>query len=428
MSHTAEIAAPGAAKSRRPVNRRLIGGLLLPLFFAIVFPLVFTSATHAPEPHALPLTVVGPQQVVGKIADALDSSDSFSVTETDVSAEARASVEERRADGAIEVAVAAPVSDAASPAPAPASADPSDGTAPAAAGAPDGASGAAGSTAAVAPPAFTVTTYVASGAGRSTVSAVQAAADQVAAQLGTTATVVDVAPLAKEDPLGTNLFYLLVFSSLAGYMIVIVAGQLMPGARLSVRYGLVGAAALLAPLVVFGLSAIFVGDYGASFSTITAVLGVAALYVLTVGAAAVLVQQFLGSQAQFGVMALIVFLNFPSAGGAAPASMMPPFWGGVHNVYFGSGAFEAFRSLVYFDGNGASRWILQLLAWLVVFVAAGVIVHLSQIVLEQRRRLAAQEPEQVQPDDGHEDGPALPVVATQEQRSLTAAAHPVPAV
>ncbi len=365
----------------RRMNWRLLGGLLLPLFFAIIFPLAFTSATHAPAPHDLALTVVGPQQVVGQIADSLDATGSFAVTQTDVSAQARASVEERRSVGAIEVTVQTESADS-SGAPAPsASMDAS----------------------AAVQPSFAVTTYVADAGGRAEASAVESAAQQIASQLGVTATVVDVAPLAPEDPLGTNLFYLLVFSSLAGYMVVIVAGQVMPGSRLAVRYGIVGAAALLAPGIVFGLSSIFVGDYGASIGTIAGVLGVGALYVLTVGAAAILVQQFLGSQAQFGVMALIVFLNFPSAGAAAPASMLPPFWAGVHSVYFGSGAFEAFRSLTYFDGHGASRWILQLLAWLVFFLAATVIVHLSQLVLKQRRELAAGQ--QHRPAPPHQGGP-----------------------
>jgi len=332
--------------------KKVLAALLLPLFFVVAFPLMFVSALHNPTPHDLSLLIVGPEQVVGQIADGLDETDEFAATHTDVSDEARSSVQNRTVDGSIQVVV-----------------DTADATADAA-------------------PTFTVTAFVANAEGRSVASTVQAAATSIAAELGTTATIVDVAPLADTDQLGVTLFYLLTYTSLAAYLVIIVLTQVQPKAGLRVRFAAVAVASVLAPLIVFGLSSIWVGDYGASFGSIMGLLGVNALYVFTVGSAAILIQQFLGNAATFGIMSFIVFLNFPSAGGAGPAAMLPPFWQAIHSFYFGAGAMESFRSIVYFDGNGATRWILQLLGWTVGLVLATIVVHLAKTVIAQRRELA----------------------------------------
>lgn len=345
---------PSPSKRSTATLSKLATAFLAPLFFIIVFPLLFVGAIHKPTPNDLSLLVVGPDQVVSQIADGLDDTPEFAATHTDVEGEARSSVSHRTVMGSIEVL--------------PNAVDPAS---------PD-------------TPTFTVTTFVASAEGQAVAGTVRAIGAQVADDLGAsaTATVVEVAPLDAEDPLGTNLFYLLTYTSLAAYLVIIVLMQVMPGARLRVRYAAVGAASIAAPLIVFGLSAIFVGDYGASFGTIAALLGVNALYVFTVGSAAILIEQFLGKMATIGIMGFIVMLNFPSSGGPTPAALLPSFWQAVHSFYFGSGAYESFRSIVYFDGNGAQRWVLQLAAWTLGLVLVTVIVHLARTVRAQRAEIA----------------------------------------
>lgn len=349
---TVSAAIPASRAPR--TGAKVVAALLLPLFFVVVFPLMFVSALHKPTPNDLSLLVVGPEQVVSQIADGLDGTPEFQATHTDVTDEARSSVEDRTVEGSILIDVEPP----------------------------------AGGATADAAPTFTVTTYVANAEGRSVGSAVTAAGANVAEQLGTTADTVDVAPLAPTDALGTTLFYLLTYTSLAAYLVIIVLTQVKPGAPLRVRYLASAITAVVAPLIVFGLSSIWVGDYDAGFGTIAALLGVNALYVFTVGAAAILIQQFLGNAATFGIMGFIVFLNFPSAGGAGSAAMLPSFWQAIHSFYFGAGAMESFRSIVYFDGAGTMRWLLQLLAWTVGLILATVIVHLVKTVRAQRADLA----------------------------------------
>jgi hypothetical protein len=360
---------------RRTTIRQVILALLLPLFFAVLFPMAYGSATHAPTPNHLQLMVVGPEQVVGKIATQLDRTGKFDTASTDVVSEARKSVRDRDAVGALVVAVKS-ASSGTSTSSGTSAKSPSGG---AASGASSSAAPAASSA-----QAFSVRTYIATGGGRSSAAAVTATGAQIATQLKTTSTVVEVAPVSKADPLGNNLFYLLVYTALAAYMVIILMGQVWPRSRLSTRFLVIACAAVFAPLIAFGLSSIFAGDYGASFGTIMGLLGVDSLFILTVGSLAILLQQFLKSQMQFGVFAFVVFLGFPSAGGAIPESMMPTFWQDVHNVYFSAGAYESFRSIVYFGGHGASRWILQLMAWLVAFAAAAVIVHLAKLILHRR--------------------------------------------
>lgn len=363
---------PASAPARVPL-RRVLAAFLLPAFFVIVFPLAYVSATHAPSPHDLALAVVGPDQVVGRIASSLDRTAQFDVVEqTDQTSRARSVVADRDADGSILVAVAGPE----------------------ASGSAESAGAASGAQAPSAQqPALTVTAYVAEAGGRAAASSVEAAASGVAKQLGTTARTVDVAPLTTADPLGTDLFYLLVYTSLGGYLVIIVLTQVMPSARLRVRFGVALAASIAAPALVFGLSSIFVGDYAQDFGTIVSLLGVDALYVFTVSSVAILLQQFLRGAATFGVMAFIVFLNFPSAGGAVPAALLPRFWQGVHSFYFGAGAFESFRSLVYFDGAGLERWLPQLMAWTAGLLLAIVLVETVRVVRRQRLELARLEGE-----------------------------------
>lgn len=367
-----------ATPPRRGTLSRLASAFLAPLFFVIAFPLLFVGAIHSPTPNDLPILIVGSDSVVAQVTDGLDDSESFAATQTDIVTEARTGVEEREVMGSIQIDATQEAS-----------------------------------------PTFTVTTYVASAEGKAVAGAVQAAGADIAEQFGTTADVVEVAPLDAEDPLGTNLFYLLTYTSLAAYLVIIVLMQVQPGARLRSRYVAVTSAAVAAPLIVFGLSSIFVGDYGASFGTIAGLLGVASLYVFTVGSAAILIEQFLGKAATIGIMGFIVLLNFPSSGGPTPASLLPTFWQAVHGFYFGSGAYESFRGIIYFDGAGTARWLLQLLAWTGGLVLVTIVVHLARTTRRQRRELSA-----LQAAASTVSGAEHPAFGTAEQNeALTSSTH-----
>ena len=81
-------------------------------------------------------------------------------------------------------------------------------------------------------------------------------------------------------------------------------------------------------------------------STVFALLGIGAVDTFTVGTIAILPEQLAGQASIFAVLTLVIFLNFPSSGGAIPVSFLPDFWQSLHSFWFGSGAMEAIGSIV----------------------------------------------------------------------------------
>lgn len=357
---TARLKEAGEAQEpgRRPSFARVMAALVLPLFFVVFFPLAFVSALHDPQPHHLPLTLVGPEAVVGRIADSLSDGDAFDVTETDEVSQAKQDVRDRASVGSILV------------------------TAPSASS--SGAPSSAGSEGT----RLSVTAYTASAAGNGAAPVVTRLGQEVARQLNAPLKVEDIVPLAKRDPAGSNLFYLLTYSSIGAYLVIVALLQVVPRASLRVRYLTVTIASLVIPPVVFALSALFTGNYVGDVSHVFGLLGVDALYVFAIGSLAILAEQALGKAMMFGVMALVVFLNFPSSGGPVASSLLPPFWQGMHSVWYGSAAMEALRSVTYFDGAGAARWILQLVAWVLAIPLITALVDMVKANLKMRRTIA----------------------------------------
>ncbi|MGW1950821.1 DUF3533 domain-containing protein, partial [Streptomyces sp. NPDC001940] len=78
---------------------------------------------------------------------------------------------------------------------------------------------------------------------------------------------------------------------------------------------------------------------------------------------------------------LIVILGNPSAGGAFPAPMLPPFWQAIGPALPPGAGTWAARSISYFDGNGMTSSLLVLSAWAV----AGILITLLAAVIRQRR-------------------------------------------
>jgi hypothetical protein len=68
-----------------------------------------------------------------------------------------------------------------------------------------------------------------------------------------------------------------------------------------------------------------------------------------------------------------VVLGNPSAGGAYPAPLLPPFWAGIGPWLPPGAATDAVRGIVYFDGAGAGGAALVLAGYAVVGLAATVL-------------------------------------------------------
>ncbi|MFH8749298.1 ABC transporter permease [Streptomyces rimosus] len=223
---------------------------------------------------------------------------------------------------------------------------------------------------------------VATAGSDTTASVVQKIFMPVAAQQGVPLKVTDVAPPAEDDPTAQGLFFLMVAISIGSYASVAVIGG--AGAVLPIRMRAMLAAGT--SFVVSILGTLFAGpvfhlvDHG-----LWGLWSMAWLYsagILLIGTG---LHTFLKRWTTLGVMALFVMLNFTSAGGVFRPELQNGFFASLHAFWNGAGFVEGVRSHVYFDGNGLAGHVWTLVLWLVVgFVMVGVAA-----LAEARRRRAA---------------------------------------
>ncbi|KOT86136.1 membrane protein [Streptomyces sp. NRRL F-5755] len=223
---------------------------------------------------------------------------------------------------------------------------------------------------------------VATAGSDTTASVVQKIFTPVAAQQGVPLKVTDVAPPAEDDPTAQGLFFLMVAISIGSYASVAVIGG--AGAVLPIRMRAM--LAIGTSFVVSILGTLFAGpvfhlvDHG-----LWGLWSMAWLYsagILLIGTG---LHTFLKRWTTLGVMALFVMLNFTSAGGVFRPELQNGFFASLHAFWNGAGFVEGVRSHVYFDGNGLAGHVWTLVLWLVVgFVMVGVAA-----LAEARRRRAA---------------------------------------
>ena len=139
--------------------------------FVIAMIASYSGAFAKPTLHHMAVAVAGPEQLV----DAIRGQDALAVTEVGDAAAARQQVYERKTDAAFVVA-----------------------------------------------PNGEMTIYVAGGGGRSVANAAETVGRGIAANIGHTASVQDVAPASAGDPSGTVEFYAVIFISI-GCVLAVVA-------------------------------------------------------------------------------------------------------------------------------------------------------------------------------------------------------------
>lgn len=119
--------------------------------------------------------------------------------------------------------------------------------------------------------------------------------------------------------------------------------------------------------IVAGLGgALIVGPVlGALPGSFAALWGLGALIVFAVGAATLALQGLCGLAGIGLAILLVVILGNPSAGGALPPPMLPPFWRAIGPALPpGAGTWTA-RSIAYFRGSAVTGPLLVLSAWAV---------------------------------------------------------------
>ncbi|WP_242439012.1 DUF3533 domain-containing protein [Streptomyces sp. CB00455] len=218
------------------------------------------------------------------------------------------------------------------------------------------------------PGAKTDRLLVAGGAGASLAQALEEVVGRVEASRGRTVTVTDVAPAAAGDGRGLSSFYLVIGWCVGGYLcaaILAISAGARPAnsARAVIRLG-----ALLVYAIVAGLLGTVIAGpvLDALPGSLMALWGLGTLVVFAVGAITLALQGLAGVVGIGLAILLVVVLGNPSAGGAYPYPLLPPFWKAIGPALPpGAGTYAA-RSIAYFKGNGAGGPMLVLAAWAVL--------------------------------------------------------------
>ncbi|MER7957046.1 DUF3533 domain-containing protein [Streptomyces sp. NPDC096030] len=290
----------------------------------LLFIASYVGALHDPKPKDVPFGVVAPPQVAAQLVGQLEKLpgeplDPRTVTDE---AEARDQIMNREIDGALLVN----------------------------------------------PARNTDTLLVASGGGTVLASALESLFTRIEGLNQRTVRTVDVAPASPEDFDGLSAFYLVVGWCVGGYICAAVLA-ISAGARpANLQRALIRLGTLALYAILGGLGgAIIVGPIlGALPGSIAALWGLGALVVFAVGAATLALQSLFGIVGVGLAILLIVVAGNPSAGGAFPLPMLPPFWKAIGPALPpGAGTWVA-RSIAYFKGNDVTVSLLVLSAWAVV--------------------------------------------------------------
>ncbi|MEH0469249.1 DUF3533 domain-containing protein [Streptomyces sp. B21-097] len=194
---------------------------------------------------------------------------------------------------------------------------------------------------------------------------------------------VDVVPADKEDANGLSSFYLTVGWCVGGYLCASIMVISSGAGRSTPRRAVIRLLAMAVVGIVGGLGgALIVGPVlDALPGSLAAYWGLGALIVFAVGAATLAFQGVFGLAGIGLVILLVVILGNPSAGGALPPPLLPPFWKAIGPALPPGAGTWAARSIAYFEGNDMTASLLVLSAWAV----AGVVVTLLASALRTRR-------------------------------------------
>ncbi|GAA5079205.1 hypothetical protein HNP84_009849 [Thermocatellispora tengchongensis] len=296
--------------------RKIIGAIVGTTLIGMVFALSFIGSFHQPEPHGVPIAVVGPQEVAGQLGGALArrAPDAFELRRYEDEAAARAALLDREVQ-----AVLVPQAGR----------------------------------------------LVVAGAGGRTGAAAITGAFQAAAQAqGRPLAVEDAAPLPPGDSGGISGMFYVISLVIPGLALGVALPALVPGAAGRIGWLLAGAAVIAA-----GDAWLVDQVFGALPGAYPGLWAVSAALVLTVAAVAAGLTRFLGTAGAGLTGLLFVVVGVPASGGPIGAYFIPEWYAAVGRALpVGHGA-EAIRNVVFFDGAALTTPLLVLGAWALVGIA-----------------------------------------------------------
>ncbi|WP_432029806.1 hypothetical protein [Streptomyces sp. 1222.5] len=305
---------------RSPALRHVLTHLVTPLLMCIGMGLAYMGAFVTPEPHHLPVAVVGSGPRAKVFAQTVKDTagDRLDVRTVATRADAVGLLKSREVTGAY------------------------------------------------VPGARTPELMVATAASDMGATAVEKVFTPVAAKEGAPLKVTDVAAPVADDPTGQGLFFLLIALSIGSYASVAALGA--AGAALAMRVRALLAVGVSA--VVGGIGALFAGPvFHLAHHDLAGVWGMAWLYAAGILLIGVGLHTFLKRWTTLTMMVLFVMLNFTSSGGLFRPELQNGFFGSLHAFWNGAGFVEGVRSLLYFDGDGLASNAWTLVVWLLVGLA-----------------------------------------------------------
>jgi hypothetical protein len=319
----------------------LVTGVLV---LQLGFILSYIGAFHAPKPHRIPVAVVAPARISGPLTaqlNALPGSPFRARTAAD-ERQARTLILHREVDAAVVVDAAGT----------------RDRLLVASAGGPS---------------VSTVTTQI---------------AQSIEVGRHRQITVVDLRAPNPQDGRGLSSFYLVVGWMVGGYLAAAILGTAGGARPANLHRTFIRLGALVPYAIVSGLGGALIAGtvLGALPGHFGALFAIGTLLVLAVAATTVALQALLG-MAGIGVAILVfVVLGNPSAGGAYPNTLLPPFWRSIGPWLPPGAGTTAVRNTVYFTGHHTTGplWTLG------VYAAAGIAVSVAaSALLDHRRRSTA---------------------------------------
>lgn len=232
------------------------------------------------------------------------------------------------------------------------------------------------------PARTTDTLLVASGGGTALANTLEQRVTSLESSRRRTVRTVDVAPASAEDFDGLSSFYVVVGWCVGGYLCASILA-ISSGARPStLRRAAIRLLAIALVSIAGGLGgALIVGPVlGALPGSVMALWGLGALVTFAVGAATLALQGLFGIVGIGLAILIVVVAGNPSAGGAFPLPMLPPFWKAIGPALPPGAGTWAARSIAYFEGNATTGALLVLSAW----AAAGIVITLLAAGLRRR--------------------------------------------
>jgi len=301
----------------------VLGVLLIQMGFV----LSYGGAVHHPTPHQVPVTVVAPAQISGHVVSELSSLHGQPLSATAVPSKAAGLAQLR--DGSTSAVFVV---------------------------------NSAGTTDSL---------LVASGGGAAVSTAVEDVFAQVETAQHRTITVTDAVPAQSGDGRGLSGFYLVVGWLVGGYLVAALLG-IAKGARpATTRRAIHRLMAIVPYAILSGLGgAIMVGPVlGALTGHFLALWSLGALLVFCAAAVTMAFQVLLGVLGVGLTLILFVVLGNPSAGGAYPSPLLPPFWRAIGNSIPNGAGVEAIRRIAYFGSYNIAGNLLVIAIYTVAGIA-----------------------------------------------------------